>query len=103
MTLGKHKERRWEMVSAIVLINTERGRINEVADKLVLIKGITEVYSVAGEYDLVAIVRVSDNQAMADTVTRQMAEVHGISATKTMIAFEVLSRHDLERMFSIGA
>ena len=91
------------MVSAIVLINTERNRINEVSQQLVKIEGITEVYSVAGEYDLVAIVRVNDNQAMADTVTRQMAEVEGITKTRTMIAFEVLSRHDLERMFSIGA
>ncbi len=91
------------MVSAIVLINTERKRINEVAEKLVQIDGITEVYSVAGEYDLIAIVRVADNQSMADVVTGQMSKVEGIVKTRTMIAFTVLSKHDLERMFSIGA
>ncbi|HEY9159620.1 MAG TPA: Lrp/AsnC ligand binding domain-containing protein [Desulfomonilia bacterium] len=91
------------MVSAIVLINTERNRINEVAEKLAQVDGITEVYSVAGEYDLVAIVRVSDNQAMADVVTGNMSKVEGITKTRTLIAFTVLSKHDLERMFSIGA
>ncbi|HYA38204.1 MAG TPA: Lrp/AsnC ligand binding domain-containing protein [Candidatus Methylomirabilis sp.] len=90
------------MVSAIVLINTERSKVNDVADALANIKGITEVYSVAGEYDLVAIIRVPDNEAMADVVTNRMLKVSGIIKTETLIAFRAYSKHDLESMFSIG-
>ncbi len=90
------------MVSAIVLINTERSKVNDVADALANIKGITEVYSVAGGYDLVAIIRVPDNEAMADVVTNRMLKVPGITKTETLIAFRAYSKHDLESMFSIG-
>ena len=90
------------MVSAIVLINTERNNVNDVAEALGNMKGITEVYSVAGEYDLVAIIRVPDNEAMADVVTNRMLKVPGITRTETLIAFRAYSKHDLERMFSIG-
>ncbi len=91
------------MISAIVLIHAERHQINAVADQLTAIKGITEVYSVAGEYDLVAMVRVSDSEALARVVTEQMLKVEGITKTNTLIAFRAYSAHDLERMFSIGA
>jgi DNA-binding Lrp family transcriptional regulator len=91
------------MVSAIVLMTTDRARINEVADELGAIKGITEVFSVAGEWDLVAMVRVPDNEALADVVTKHMLKVKGITKTTTLIAFKAYSKHDLERMFSIGA
>lgn len=90
------------MISAIVLINTERSQINRVADQLAGIKGITEVYSVAGDYDLVAMVRVADSEALATVVTDHMLKVDGITKTNTLIAFRAYSRHDLERMFSIG-
>lgn len=90
------------MITAIVLINTERNKINEVAEKLGQIKGITEIYSVAGEYDLVAIIRVSDNEYLANVVTKHMLKVDGITKTDTLIAFKAYSKHDLERMFSIG-
>lgn len=91
------------MISAIVLINTERDQVNAVADRLGGIQGITEVYSVAGEYDLVAMVRVADHEALAGIVTEQMLKVSGITKTHTLIAFRSYSRHDLERMFSIGS
>jgi DNA-binding Lrp family transcriptional regulator len=90
------------MVSAIVLIHAERDRINEIAEALGGVKGIAEVYSVAGEWDLVAIVRVADNDAMSDIVTKRMLKVKGITKTTTLIAFKAYSKHDLERMFSIG-
>ena len=90
------------MISAIVLINTERNQINRVADQLSAIKGITEVYSVAGDYDLVAMVRVADSEALAAVVTDHMLKVDGITKTNTLIAFRAYSKHDLERMFSIG-
>ena len=90
------------MISAIVLINTERSSVNLVAEALGDIAGITEVYSVAGEYDLVAIIRVADNDALARVVTEHMLKVSGITKTETLIAFQAFSKHDLERMFSIG-
>ncbi len=90
------------MVSALVLLNIERNRINEVAAALVAIRGVTEVYSVAGRYDLVAVIRVADNDALAEVVTSKMLQVEGITSSETLISFRVFSRHDLESMFSIG-
>ncbi len=90
------------MVSAIVLMKIERQRINEVAVKLLDIRGVSEVFSVAGRYDLVVLVRVASNQALADAVTTEMLQIEGILDTETLIAFKAFSRHDLERMFSIG-
>lgn len=91
------------MVTAIVLLTVERNRINEVANRLADMEGITEVYSVAGEYDLAAIIRVKENEQLADLVTNRMLKVEGIIKSETLIAFRVYSRHDLESMFSIGA
>jgi DNA-binding Lrp family transcriptional regulator len=90
------------MITAMVLLNTERNQVNEVAERLAGMAGITEVFSVAGHYDLVAIVRVKDNEALAEIVTRQMLQIAGITRSETLIAFRVFSRHDLERMFAIG-
>lgn len=90
------------MVSSIVLLNVERNQINRVAEELTQLKGITEVFSVAGRYDLVAVLRVPDNDSLADLVTAQMLQVQGITHSETLIAFKVFSQHDLETMFSIG-
>lgn len=90
------------MVSALVLLNIERGRISEVSEKLTALPGITEVYSVAGRYDLVAVIRVKGNDDLADLVTEKMLGVDGITNSETLIAFRVYSPHDLESMFSIG-
>ena len=90
------------MVSAIILINAERDKINSAAEELANLEGISEVFSVAGRYDLVAILRVPDNDALAELITSKMTVVEGILGTETLIAFRAFSRHDLERMFSIG-
>jgi DNA-binding Lrp family transcriptional regulator len=90
------------MVTAIVLINAKRDKIPETVQKLTEMKGVSEVYSVAGQYDIVAIVRVRENEALADVVTKRMLKLDGIDKTLTMIAFEAFSKHDLESMFSIG-
>lgn len=90
------------MLSAIVLLNTERDKTNKVAETLADLDGVTEVYSVAGRYDLAAIVRASDNDQLAKVVTERIRAVAGITSSETLIAFRVYSRHDLERMFSIG-
>jgi len=90
------------MVTAIVLIEAERDKINDVAEKLADLEGVSEVYSVTGRYDLVAIIRVRNNDELANTVTSHMRKVTGIISTETMLAFRAYSRHDLERVFSIG-
>ncbi|MDX1689005.1 MAG: Lrp/AsnC ligand binding domain-containing protein [Candidatus Promineifilaceae bacterium] len=90
------------MVSGIVLLNTKRGEINNVAETLAGMDGVSEVFSVAGQYDLVAVIRVRNNDALAALVTEQMLHIEGITRSETLIAFRVFSRHDLESMFSIG-
>ena len=90
------------MVTALVLLNVSRDRVNEVAEELAEMKGISEVYSVAGRYDLAVVIRAQDNDQMADIVTQHMLKVNGILSSETLMAFRVHSRHDLEGMFSIG-
>lgn len=90
------------MVSALVLLNVERDKINSVAEKLTAIQGVTEVYSVAGKHDLVAIIRVKENDELASVVTEHIRKVEGIEKSETLIAFRVYSRYDLEMAFSIG-
>jgi DNA-binding Lrp family transcriptional regulator len=90
------------MVTAIVLIQIEPGSVGPAAEGLASVPGVSEVYSVAGEWDLVAILRVARNEDLADLVTSSLATVPGVVATETLIAFRAYSRHDLERLFSIG-
>ncbi len=90
------------MVTAIVLLILDRNQIKYVSQKLVDMQEVSEVYFVAGRYDLVAIIRVKNNQQIADTITGKFSELEGITATETLIAFNTFSRHDLELMFSIG-
>jgi DNA-binding Lrp family transcriptional regulator len=90
------------MITAIVLLRVERDRVSAVAEKLAEMKGITEVYSVAGRYDLVAIIRVKENETLAELVTNHIRKIEGIEKSETLIAFRVYSRYDLEMAFSIG-
>lgn len=90
------------MVTAIILCHVERSRINEVAERLAEIPGISEVYSVSGTYDLVAIARVRSNEELAELVTSRLLKLDAIIKTETMLAFRAFSRHDLDAMFSIG-
>lgn len=90
------------MLTAFVLLNVDRGKINDVADALVAIDGVSEVHSVAGRYDLVAVIRVKTNEHLADLVTDHIRQVAGITASETLIGFRVYSTHDLERLFSVG-
>jgi DNA-binding Lrp family transcriptional regulator len=90
------------MVSAIVLLNVARGMVNDVGTQLAELKGVSEVFSVGGRFDLVAIIRVKDNDAMAELVTEKMLNLEGITNSETLIAFRVFSEHDLATMFSIG-
>jgi DNA-binding Lrp family transcriptional regulator len=90
------------MVTSIVLLKVGRGQVNSIAEKLAEMSGISEVYSVGGRFDLVAVIRVKTNEDLADMVTKQMAKLEGIENTETLIAFRAYSRHDLEAMFSVG-
>jgi DNA-binding Lrp family transcriptional regulator len=90
------------MVTSLVLLTVSRDRVNEVAEELAEMRGISEVYSVAGRYDLAVVIRARDNDQLADLVTHHMLKVRGILTSETLIAFRVHSRHDLEGMFSIG-
>ena len=90
------------MISAIVLINAEVDRIPEVAAAIAEIDGVTEVYSVTGDVDLIAIVRVRAHEEFADVIADQLNKVSGVLLTQTHIAFRTYSKHDLEAAFSLG-
>lgn len=90
------------MVTSIVFMNIEHGQISAVAERLAALPGISEVYSVGGRYDLVALIRVRTNDELAELVTHRLGDVEGIVKTETAIAFRAYSRHDLEAMFSVG-
>jgi len=90
------------MITAIVLINTQQGRTHEVAQALLDLPGVTEAYSVAGPYDLVAMVRVRQHEELADLVSGRIQKVPGIEATNTLISFQAYSQRSLEAMWDIG-
>lgn len=89
------------VVTSIILLTIDRHKVNEVAQKLTDVPGISEVYSVSGNYDLVVIVRVPTNDELADLVTNRFVQIDGIKTTDTMLAFKAYSKHDLESMFSV--
>jgi DNA-binding Lrp family transcriptional regulator len=89
-------------VHAVVLIQCEIDAIPEAAQAIAEIDGVSEVYSVAGEVDLVAIVRVREHDELATVIPGGIAKVVGVERTETLISFQVYSQHDLERLFSIG-
>jgi DNA-binding Lrp family transcriptional regulator len=91
------------MVTAIVLLHVERDQINPVAEQLADVAGVTEVYSVAGRYDLAAVIRTKANDQLAEVITQKIRQIRGILDTETLIAFRTYSRHDLEAAFSLGA
>jgi DNA-binding Lrp family transcriptional regulator len=87
---------------AIVLIGAERSALETLGGELADIEGVAEAYSVTGEWDFVAIVRVPDHEQLADVVTGQIGDLQGVTRTQTMVAFAAYSRHDIEALFSIG-
>ena len=91
------------MIAAFVLIQAEPQRIASLATELADVDGVAEVYSVAGDEDIVAIVRVRHHDELADVVTHRITALDGIESTRTLIAFRAYSRHDLEAMWDVGA
>ena len=90
------------MLSAFVFIHAEPARIAELGTEIADLDGVAEVYSVTGEEDLIAVVRVRAYDDLADVVTKGIATLDGIVHTRTSVAFQAYSRHDLEAMFSLG-
>lgn len=90
------------MVTAIVLVRAEVARIPETAETIAALPQVTEVYSVTGAFDLVAIVRVRAHEELADVIPGRINKVDGVTHTETHIAFRTYSRHDLEAAFSLG-
>ncbi len=91
------------MTTAIVLIEAERDALATLGGTLADLEGVSEAWSVTGEWDFVAIVRVPRHELLAEVITGQLVTLPGLTRTQTMVAFEVFSKHDLEAMFDVGA
>lgn len=87
------------MVTAFVLINIEDKNVKKIAEALLALPGIKEVYPVAGEYDIVAVIRVTDNHALSELITDKIIHAQGILRTKTLFALQCFSKYDLEKFF----
>lgn len=90
------------MLTAVVLIDTDPARIPEIATEVAEVQGVSEVYSVTGEVDLIAIVRVREHEQLADVIADRISKVDGVLRTQTYIAFRAYSEHDLETAFDLG-
>ena len=90
------------MITAIVMVKAAVDRIPEVAQAIADLEGVSEVYSVTGDADLIAMVRVRRHEDLADVIAGRLNKVEGVQSTQTLIAFQAYSRHDLETAFSLG-
>ncbi len=91
------------MITAVVLITAERTAIATLGEALAAVPGVSEVYSVTGQFDFIAMVRAREHEELADIVTRRIAQVPGVMRTDTHVAFKAYSRHDLESVFNLSA
>ncbi|MEE1621181.1 Lrp/AsnC family transcriptional regulator [Zafaria sp. Z1313] len=90
------------MITAFVMIQTQADRIPESAQEISEIEGISEVYSVAGDWDLIAVARVKRHEDLADVIADRLSKIPGVQETSTHIAFRSYSQHDLDAAFSLG-
>lgn len=90
------------MINAIILIHADRTKINSVAEQLVSLSGITDVYSVSGRFDLVAVIRLPHNEDLAELITEKVIKIDGITKTESMVAFKAFSKADMANMFELG-
>ena len=91
------------MITAVVLISADRKAIPTLGEALAAVEGVSEVYSVTGRIDFIAMVRAREHEELADIVTRRIGQVPGVLRTDTHVAFKMYSRHDLESLFAIGS
>lgn len=90
------------MITAIVLVKAQVDRIPEVAEAIAALGSVSEVYSVTGEFDLIAMVRVRQHDDLADVIPGRINKIQGILSTETHVAFRTYSQHDLEAAFALG-
>jgi DNA-binding Lrp family transcriptional regulator len=90
------------VITAIVLIKTSVDRIPEIAESIASLDSVSEVFSVTGTYDLIAMVRVKEHEELAEVIPGRISKIPGVEATDTHVAFRTYSHHDLEAAFSIG-
>jgi DNA-binding Lrp family transcriptional regulator len=90
------------MLTAIILVRATRAGLATLGPRLADTRGVAEVYTVTGDWDFVAIVRVREQDELATVVTTELSALDGIERTQTMVAFQQFSRHDLEAMFGLG-
>jgi DNA-binding Lrp family transcriptional regulator len=90
------------VITAIVMVAVEADKIPEVAQQIADLDGVSEVYSVAGDVDLIAVVRVREFEQVAEVIAGRLSKVDGVVHTDTHIAFRAYSRHDLDAAFAIG-
>ena len=90
------------MLTAFILIESTRDGLTHLGPELADVEGVAEVYTVTGDWDFVAIVRVREHDDLANVVTHELTKLEGIQRTQTMVAFQQFSAHDLEAMFGLG-
>jgi len=90
------------MVTAVVLIKAETDKVPELAQTMAELEGVSEVFSVAGQYDLVALVRVRENEDLARVISERMRKLPGITGSETLISFKVYSKQDLDAAIQLG-
>ena len=98
--LSRPRQRRRRI--ACLVIRAQRGTLGTLGGELADIDGVAEAYSVTGDWDFVAILRLREPDQLAQVVTNTISQLEGVERTQTMVAFEVFSRHDLEALFSLG-
>ena len=92
----------WHVLTAVILVKSTRDALTHLGPQLADVAGVSEVYTVTGEWDFVAIVRVREHDELAGVVTQRLTRLEGIERTQTMVAFQQFSAHDLEAMFGLG-
>ena len=90
------------MLTAVILVKSTREALTKLGPRVADVEGVSEVYTVTGEWDFVAIVRVREHDELAQVVTQRLTLLDGIERTQTMVAFQQFSNHDLEAMFGLG-
>ena len=90
------------MLTAFILVKSSRHGLTSLGPQLADVEGVAEVYTVTGEWDFIAIVRVREHEDLANVVTQHLTKLDGIEKTQTMVAFQQFSAHDLEAMFGLG-
>ena len=88
------------MITAIVIMNCQIGKVHSVAEALTLLDGVAEVYSVSGEFDILAICKVREYQSLANLVTEEISSIDGVTKTNTHMAFQAYSKHDMEKVWA---